>query len=309
MLGIVKEINGQKKIIPLTTDTGTGAPVGTLIQQYKKVPMSGYLYCDGSTFDENVYPALYMYLGTNVLPDYRECVMVGAEQNTTDTIATHDVYGEGEFKDDQLETHQHYLSIQPNGINLVTRGSGGGSTGWNVNMTVSDDGNPIYASPVTMSYCRKGDTTHGKQKAVYVYIKATSGLAENQQDNVLNDVKDYVDNSNSYSTQEIKTGGTWIDGKPIYRKVVTTTLQTDEQFLIIEISQPLKSMVSIKGILSKGNTDFVIPYCFVDGSSVFQIYTYCQGQHLYISPRSSDGTYFTAGCTVRVIVEYTKTTD
>ena len=52
MLGIVKEINGEKKIIPLTTDTGTGAPVGTLIQQYKKVPMSGYLYCDGSTFDE-----------------------------------------------------------------------------------------------------------------------------------------------------------------------------------------------------------------------------------------------------------------
>ena len=52
MLGIVKEINGEKKIIPLTTDTGTGAPVGTLIQQYKKKPMSGYLYCDGSTFDE-----------------------------------------------------------------------------------------------------------------------------------------------------------------------------------------------------------------------------------------------------------------
>ena len=45
MLGIVKD----NKIIPLTTDTGTGAPIGTLIYQYKKVPMSGYLYCDGST--------------------------------------------------------------------------------------------------------------------------------------------------------------------------------------------------------------------------------------------------------------------
>ena len=50
MLGIIKEIDGQKKIVPLTSDTGTGAPVGTLISQYKKVPMSGYLYCDGSTF-------------------------------------------------------------------------------------------------------------------------------------------------------------------------------------------------------------------------------------------------------------------
>ena len=33
-----------------TEVTGTGAPVGTLISQYKKVAMSGYLYCDGSTF-------------------------------------------------------------------------------------------------------------------------------------------------------------------------------------------------------------------------------------------------------------------
>ena len=113
MLGIVKEIDGQKKIVPLTTDTGTGAPVGTLISQYKKVPMSGYLYCDGSTFDENAYPALYMYLGTNVLPDYSNNVENG-----------------------------------------------------------------------------------------YVYIKATSGLAENQQDNVLNNVKDYIRRSNELSPIE-----------------------------------------------------------------------------------------------------------
>lgn len=39
MLGIIKEINGQKKIVPLTADTETGAAVGTLIQQYKKVAM------------------------------------------------------------------------------------------------------------------------------------------------------------------------------------------------------------------------------------------------------------------------------
>ena len=37
------------------------APVGTLVSQYKKVPMSGYLYCDGSIFDQNAYPALYRY--------------------------------------------------------------------------------------------------------------------------------------------------------------------------------------------------------------------------------------------------------
>ena len=178
MVGIIKEIDGQKKIVPLTTDT-TGAPVGTLISQYKKVPMSGYLYCDGSTFDQNAYPALYMYLGTNVLPDYRECVMVGAEQNTTDTIATHDVYGEGEFKDDQLQNHNHSVpNNNDNGTNQLSAQYG--DKGFYEN---------IYTYGTTG---RSGETTHGKQKAVYVYIKATSGLAENQQENVLNDVKNYL---------------------------------------------------------------------------------------------------------------------
>ena len=302
MLGIVKEIDGQKKIIPLTTDTGTGAAVGTLISQYKKVPMSGYLYCDGSTFDENDYPALYMYLGTNVLPDYRECVMVGAEQNTTDTIATHDVYGEGEFKDDQLKSHTHTLETNGGTTNK-------GSNAVGSDMTSLAFGNGSLYAYLSIANNAGGETTHGKQKAVYVYIKATSGLAENQQDNVLNATKDYVDNSNSYSTEEVKTGGTWIDGKPIYRKVLTATLQTDEEVLNLTISPQMKSLVSIQGILSKGNTDFVIPYCFIDGSSTFQIYTYCQGQNLFIRPHSSDGTYFTAGCTIRAILEYTKTTD
>ena len=192
MLGLVKEINGQKKIVPLTSDTGTGAPVGTLVTQYKKVPMSGYLYCDGSTFDENAYPALYMYLGTNVLPDYRECVMVGAEQNTTDTIANHDVYTQGEFKDDQLQDHEHRLSFSQNGDYPLYRQYGSGSSRYNaLKGELTDFDGLLYASLIESG--RHGETTHGKQKAVYVYIKATSGLAENQQENVLNDVKGYVD--------------------------------------------------------------------------------------------------------------------
>ena len=198
MLGLVKD----NQIIPLTTDTGTGAPIGTLIQQYKKKPLSGYLYCDGSTFDENAYPALYMYLGTNVLPDYRECVMVGAEQNTTDTIAAHDVYGEGEFKDDQLQEHTHKLNRNPGTEDVVA--------------AVTSIGYGLKVNTENVSGARTGDTTHGKQKAVYVYIKATSGLAENQQDNVLNAIKSYVSPELVYNTDKID----------VYRQVGTYTFQS-----------------------------------------------------------------------------------
>ena len=284
MVGIVKEINGQKKIVPLTTDTGTGAPVGTLISQYKKVPMSGYLYCDGSTFDENDYPALYMYLGTNVLPDYRECVMVGAEQNTTDTIATHDVYGEGEFKDDQLQTHEHNIGMEVNGYAMVTS--------QNDYMTVTYGDGVINNTKSNTG--RSGETTHGKQKAVYVYIKATSGLAENQQENVLNDVKGYVDNSNSYSTEEVKTGGKWIDGKPIYRKVLiaTTLINADEIGW---------------GGLESNITSLNIDNCIAS----YAIIEHLGMRHLQYMPSQGGFISYYSGISSgsKVVMEYTKTTD
>ena len=296
MLGIVKEISGQKTIIPLTTDIGTGAPVGTLIQQYKKKPMSGYLYCDGSTFDENAYPALYMYLGSNVLPDYRECVMVGAEQNTTDTIATHDVYGEGEFKDDQIQIHEHNVYMD-NGIEepiLLPQIPNSVATIGNQLRAFANVGSGADLHIRDIVNANGGETTHGKQKAVYVYIKATSGLAENQHDNVLNDVKGYVDNSNSYSTQEVKTGGKWIDGKPIYRKVLTsTTLINGGEIGWCGLESDITSL----------NIDNCVASYAIIGHLGIRYLQFMPDQGGFISYYSGipDG--------AKVVIEYTKTTD
>ena len=300
MLGIVKEINGEKTIIPLTTDTGTGAPVGTLIQQYKKKPMSGYLYCDGSTFDENAYPALYMYLGSNVLPDYRECVMVGAEQNTTDTIETHDVYTEGEFKDDQFQN----ISVD------ISDFKGESGAGHDVGMATGGISSTHLSDFLqTPKSGRLGTTTHGKQKAVYVYIKATSGLAENQQDNVLNDVKDYVDNSNSYSTQEVKTGGTWIDGKPIYRKVVTHTLSDALTGLVViqhniqNIETPIRIAFG-NAKVPGGSGSITIPAQY-DSTTFIQLGAF---SNTYVQ-LFAGSTNWTAMKEITLCLEYTKTTD
>ena len=285
MLGLVKEINGEKKILPLTTDTGTGAPVGTLVQQYKKVAISGYLYCDGSTFDQNAYPALYMYLGTNVLPDYRECVMVGAEQNTTDTIATHDVYTQGQFKDDQMQN----ITVDTSDFKVDS------GTGHDVGMATGGNSSASLDKFLHDSNSgRTGTTTHGKQKAVYVYIKATRGLAENQQYSVLRAVKDYGDNSNSYSTEEVKTGGTWIDGKPIYRNVLTTT-----ELLNGEST----GWAGVESDVASLNIDACIR-CFAiavgDGS-----------RHLQFMPAQGGFRSYYSGLNPgsKIILEYTKTTD
>jgi len=160
-----KTINNVPTLVPLTADTGSGVPVGTVIGQYKKVNMSGYLYLDGSTFDQTLYPALYAYLGTNVLPDYREFVLVGAEQNTTSaTIADHDVFTQGQEKDDQLQYHKHDIESS-------------GSIGTQPRITA---GNAQLGgiSTIGVSGARSGATTRTKEKAVFWYIKATIGSIE-----------------------------------------------------------------------------------------------------------------------------------
>ena len=180
--------NNLKTNLPIVNQI----PVGFIMPQYKKVNAIGWLYLDGSPFDENVYPSLYAYLGTNVLPDYREFSLVGAEENTNDvynastnpngTIHTHDVYTEGQAKDDALQNITGYFQIRKmsNGANAVTSRSGA--------FTLSDQSSQadgfdfsggegkIHRVSFNSKNVTRNDAnanvTRGKRKAVYFYIKA-----------------------------------------------------------------------------------------------------------------------------------------
>ena len=136
MIGQVQTKDGQKIVVPISGSIPTGNPVGSLLITYKKIQPRNYLYCDGRDTTgtaielETHYPALYLYLGNNVLPDYRECVMVGAEKNTTDVfdstetdpntgnagMQNHDVYAQGEFKDDQIQNITGSVSCGSEGL-------------------------------------------------------------------------------------------------------------------------------------------------------------------------------------------------
>lgn len=152
-------------------------PVGFIMAQYKKVSRPGWLYLDGrdttGTADEleTVYPDLYEYLGnSNVLPDYRECAIVGAEQNGTDTITAHEVYTEGEFKDDALQGHYHNATIRS-----YASSSSAGSRGLDELHGTYSDANISVTSPKTdgtHGTPRTASVTRGKRKAAYFYIKA-----------------------------------------------------------------------------------------------------------------------------------------
>jgi hypothetical protein len=158
-------------------------PAGTVWPLYTAVVPDGWFLCDGTdttgTADElaTCYPTLYARLGnSNVIPDLRECALVGAGENTHDAIATHDVYTLGQFKDDQIQ----------NITGTIWQGDGWGGPNHNGNGAFSVvamerrtcgfsrwgenqlDGWNFDASRVA----RAGTTTRGKRKGVNYIIKA-----------------------------------------------------------------------------------------------------------------------------------------
>lgn len=197
----------------------TSTPVG-VIQPFASdtnIPR-GYLLCDGASYKVAEYPDLYAVIGntyggdsTNFnVPDYRETVLVGVGENTTDTIADHDVYELGEFKDDQLQDHTHTINT---GVN--TNGS-------YIRQVGTYSGAEYTTSSSTIRNGRKDTTTHGKQKGVTYIIKAFH-TNEGVDSGVSDDVVEYVEGEIAEVESKIKNSVTHSfntqDGKVKYLKL------------------------------------------------------------------------------------------
>ena len=177
------------------------APIGEIHAFGGSVVPNGYLLCDGQAVSRTTYSELFTVIGTAFgsgdgsttfnVPDLREVVPVGAGESTNGNIAAHNVYDVGEFKDDQMQGHEHKLEgaldDANNGFKYVrfvsyaTWRADGKTYG-----IMSDDvnGNP-----------RLGTTTHGKQLGVNYIIKA-------KQVAVPFDVAEYIRNQNVLSDYE-----------------------------------------------------------------------------------------------------------
>ena len=158
-------------------------PAGTIQAYAGANSPQGYLLCQGQAISKSEYAELYLAIGDlysndetaegffNV-PDLRECVPVGIGTNSTNSIASHDVYELGQFKDDQLQGHSHDLEWS-NGLPNHSIGglySGGGS------YNSSDQGSTKLTIKGVKTdgengTPRAGTTTHGKQIGVNYIIK------------------------------------------------------------------------------------------------------------------------------------------
>lgn len=72
----------------------------------------------------------------------------------------------------------------------------------------------------------------------------------------------------AYSTAEVNTGKTWIDGKPIYRKSYAVAAFPDKGFVNVPLNiSNLGQVVDYYGIASNGTNTIRVPYYSVDGDA------------------------------------------
>ena len=125
-----------------------------------------------------------------------------------------------------------------------------------------------------------------------------------------------------YSTSEVKTGATWTDGKPIYRKCFSGTQSTysdsgnKRRFILCTISD-VSSLVNVSGTVMGNATGWNTGAYFFP-STITNDAINAINMQAQISVNSANtfaatnvyhtGTNNTA-CIYTVIVEYTKTTD
>ena len=178
------------------------APVGTITPFGGSAIPSGYLLCNGQTVSRTTYAELFAVIGTAFgtgdgsttfnVPDLRETVPVGVGENGNATIANHDIYTIGEFKDDQFQGHNHsncsidykVSSQDAKNYAYAWKNDWARQTDNLDRMVDSGSGTP-----------RTGTTTHGKQLGVNYIIKA-------KQVAVPFDMAEYIRNQNILSDYE-----------------------------------------------------------------------------------------------------------
>ena len=115
---------------------------------------------------------------------------------------------------------------------------------------------------------------------------------------------------NSYSTDEVKTGDTWIDGKPIYRKVVTKTLNGNaDQTVDLGIATVLRNLVKFEGYIYKSVQGYRPLNSTYFSSLNYAVQTFINDNKILQIQAGSSARDILNGATLYLIIEYTKTTD
>lgn len=132
-------------------------PTGAVVMWYTGSPPTGWLFCNGGTFDAATYPALDALLGGNTLPDFKGRVPVGVGQQSnvkwsgsdyTTSGTNFALAGTGGTEDhhiteSEMPSHDHTFTLQQGTTTYAgprTLGDAGSVTNTFTTATAGSDG-------------------------------------------------------------------------------------------------------------------------------------------------------------------------
>lgn len=272
---------------------GNDVPIGTILPFSGTTIPDGYLFCNGTSLLRTDYPDLFNVIGTTYgsvdnthfnLPNIQGKIPVGLDTTDTDFDVLGKTGGEKThtLTIDEMPSHNHSLRVDQ-----TTGGSIAGAKGsWGTAYTGTQD---------NMILKTGGDQAHNNLQPYIVQnfiIKAKmSGT---------------INKNNTYSTSESKTGETWINGKPIYRKVVIIPNVTATQATYDLSSIPIDICMinTSNSFFAQGN--FQIPIvCYGGNTDWSRAFFEVSTKKLYVQ----FGSVYTMSKNIYITIEYTKTTD
>lgn len=148
------------------------------------------------------------------------------------------------------------------------------------------------------------ETTVSNRDEAKIEVSLTNNKAISEVNGELGGLRDDVNKINEYSTEE-QVIGTWIDGKPLYRKVYDNITINSSETVIAKLSGIKIQMIS--GWLVRANDGFVQPIgSYSSSESIYTSRVFCDNAVIKVQANSN---YNTGEFKARVVIEYTKTTD
>lgn len=253
--------------------------------------------------------------------------------NTTSELSASDVQGaidevNGKVEVDSARIGALETTVGGAGSGLVKDVSDLGTSVGALETTVGDNNSGLVKDVADLG-TTVGDNSAGLVKDVAdlqtTVGDATAGLVKDVTDNAsaigdlsllsTTDKTDLVSAINevdgqttdTYSTSEVKTNKVWIDGKPIYRTVITITTVSSGSYTSTDYISNFDTIVSISGTFTSSQDTTIRPLPFINYSTLNDfIGVSVDGTGHAVIKSGSSWTSMTNNH--KIIVEYTKTT-
>lgn len=287
---------------------GESLKIGTIVPFAGSTIPDGYLTCDGTAVSRTTYSDLFAVIGTTYgsgdgsttfnLPNLKGRVPVGLDSNDTDFDTLGEIGGE--------KAHTLTVGELPSGVEVLKYASQSSTWGLYVNNTpyqLQAQGGQGQAHNILQPYLvvnyiiKATKTTPVQAEIVNSYSTSTTdGYSCNEVNNLVQDV---------YSTDEVKTNKIWF-GKPVYRKVLELTNVPRGYQVYDHNIDNFGDLADVYGTFKEGATQNPIIKIAADNLSTFSMGVVdINATQIHTLLGSSIPTTNT----MKIVLEYTKTTD